>query len=525
MIGITITLLSYLTSNLFSIGTNVWLSDWSSDASIKECKYHKNETFHEKSKVLRLGVYVGLGLAQTIFMLIATVTLNLSCLRGANILHNKMLVHIMNSPISTFFDVTPIGRILNRFSKDIDVIDVTLNASIRLLIIELFRSLSTIIIICIGTNLYNLGLMIPFSLVYFFIQKLYISSFRQLRRLESMSRSPIYSHFTETLSGTTTIKSFNMIQKFIQHLFNKIDQNNSCYYLSVISAKWLSTRLELFGNLIVFFTSIYSVYSRGTLSPGHAGLAISNSLTITATLNLLIRAKTELETNIVSVERILEYSSGKQESNSNENNKKSPKDWPKQGSVEFVNYTAKYRENLDTVLKCISFIIQPGQRVGVVGRTGAGKSSLALAIFRLIEPIEGTILIDGISIHDLGVHDLRSKLTIIPQEPVLFTGTIRFNIDPFNQFTDEQIWNVIESVNLKQFINSYDDQLGHKLNESGDSLSVGQKQLICLARALLKKTKIIVLDEATAAIDFETDELIQTTIKREFKGNVKDNFK
>ncbi|CAG2181441.1 unnamed protein product, partial [Oppiella nova] len=315
------------------------------------------------------------------------------------------------------------------------------------------------------------------------------------KRLDSVSRSPIYSHFSETVTGASSIRAYGAIQRFIEESNRKVDENHSCYYSSVVSSRWLTVRLEFLGNCVVFFTSLFAVLYRGTLSPGNAGLSINSALQITATLNQLVKGSTDLESNIVSVERIIEYTKEEQEAEWFRDESKLNESWPSNGAISFNRYSTRYREGLDLILKQIDVNIEPGTRVGIVGRTGAGKSSLTLALFRIIEADSGSISIDGVTIADLGLQELRSRLTIIPQDPVLFTGTLRMNLDPFNRYSDSQLWTALELAHLKKYANSLEAGLDHQISEGGDNLSVGQKQLVCLARALLKKSKILVLDE------------------------------
>lgn len=289
-----------------------------------------------------------------------------------------------------------------------------------------------------------------------------------------------------------------------------------CYYPSIIANRWLAVRLEMVGNLIILFAALFAILSRDTMDAGMVGLSVSYALQITQTLNWLVRMTSEVETNIVAVERIKEYGETKQEAAWDIPSQTLPKNWPEAGTVEFKDFQVRYREGLELVLKGISFTVTGGQKVGIVGRTGAGKSSLTLALFRIIESSGGSILIDGHDISKLGLHALRSRLTIIPQDPVLFSGTLRLNLDPFEHNSDEEVWTALEHAHLKSFVKGLNAGLNHEITEGGENLSVGQRQLVCLARALLRKTKVLILDEATAAVDLETDDLIQNTIRTEF---------
>ncbi|XP_015783925.1 multidrug resistance-associated protein 1 [Tetranychus urticae] len=497
-------------SSAFNLGTNLWLTAWSDD-SLNPAN-NNNTALRNK----RLGVYTALGLSETIFTLANTIVMNICIVNGAKWIHEKMLTRLIRAPMS-FFDTTPLGRILNRFTKDIDTADTTISFNLRLLVSQLFRTIVSIIVICLETT-YLIVVIIVLGVVYILVQKFYISSSRQLRRIESVTRSPIYSHFSETVTGSTSIRAYGASERFTNEMYTRIDINHSSFYPNVGANRWLAIRLELLGNLIVTITALFAVITKGGSSPGTTGLSISYALQITSILNMLVRAVSDVETNIVSIERCLEYTRVPTEAPWVIPSHRPKDNWPKKGQISFKSYSTRYRPGLDLVLKDIVCTIQPNEKVGIVGRTGAGKSSLTLALFRLIEPASGTITIDEEDITQLGLHDLRSRLTVIPQDPVLFSGSFRRNFDPFDMYTDREIWRALEQAHLKSFVDTLDSGLEHEIAEGGENLSVGQRQLVCLTRALLRKTKVLILDEATAAVDVETDELIQETIRKEFKN-------
>ena len=415
----------------------------------------------------------------------------------------------------SFFDTTPIGRVVNRFSRDIDVVDTAIPMSLRIVIEELLQLITTLIMIAIATP-YFLIILLPVSLSFYFIQKFYIPTARQVRRLESITRSPIYSHFSETLSGVSTIRAYSANDRFKAECDSRADLYLSCWNCTIGADRWLAIRLEFCGNCIVLFAALFAVLSRETLDPGLIGLSLSYAMNVTQNLTWLVRSTTDLETNVVSIERILEYTGNTMEAEWSLDKVKVSKAWPDKGQIEFKNYGARYRPGLDLVIRDIDICIKPLEKIGVVGRTGAGKSTITLSVFRMIEAASGDIVIDGVNISKLGLHDLRKKLTIIPQDPVLFSGTLRFNLDPFKEKSDDQLWLCLEQAHLKDFVKTLDQGLDSKVSEGGDNMSVGQRQLVCLARALLRKTKILILDEATAAVDLETDSLIQSTIRSQF---------
>ncbi|XP_058792378.1 multidrug resistance-associated protein 1 isoform X9 [Phymastichus coffea] len=494
----------------FSIGSNMWLSEWSDDKSL-----HNKSTYDPSKQKIYLGIYGALGLGQATFVLLAQLTMAIGCLRSSNLLHYMLLFGILRSPIG-FFDTTPSGRLLNRFGKDVDVIDNVLPHNIKTWLFCLVSVIATLFVISYSTPIF-IAVIVPIGVIYYFIQRFYVATSRQLKRLESVSRSPIYSHFGESVTGAQTIRAYGVEDRFIKESENRVDFNQVCYYPSIISNRWLAVRLEMVGNLIILFAALFAVLGKETMNAGLVGLSISYALQITQTLNWLVRMTSDVETNIVAVERIKEYGETPQEASWDIPETDPSKEWPSRGSVEFRDYKVRYREGLDLVLNGLSFNVTGGEKIGIVGRTGAGKSSLTLALFRIIEAAAGKILIDNVEISKLGLHTLRSRLTIIPQDPVLFSGTLRINLDPFKNSSDDDLWRALAHAHLKDFVKSLPNGLEHEVTEGGDNLSVGQRQLICLARALLRKTKVLILDEATAAVDLETDDLIQRTIREEFK--------
>ncbi|XP_020807934.1 multidrug resistance-associated protein 1 isoform X13 [Drosophila serrata] len=490
----------------FQIGSNLWLTKWANDDNVG------NDT---GLRDMYLGVYGAFGFGQVFTYIGSVIIVYLGALIGARKMFIFLLSRIMRAPQS-FFDIQPRARILDRLANDIYKLDLVLPELIRVFNSQVFRVLATIVVISMSTPIF-LAVIVPIAFLYYFAQRFYVATSRQLMRLESVSRSPIYSHFSETVTGASTIRAYDVGNRFIDESDAKVDKNQVCKYPSVIANRWLAIRLEMVGNLIILFASLFAVLG-GQTNPGLVGLSVSYALQVTQTLNWLVRMTSDIETNIVSVERIKEYGETKQEAAWElEQDKSKPKNWPEEGRVEFQNFQVRYREGLDLVLRGVSFNIKGGEKVGIVGRTGAGKSSLTLALFRIIEAAGGRISIDGVDIATMGLHMLRSRLTIIPQDPVLFSGSLRINLDPFEIKTDDEIWKALELSHLKSFVKSLAAGLNHEIAEGGENLSVGQRQLVCLARALLRKTKVLVLDEATAAVDLETDDLIQKTIRTEFK--------
>uniref|UniRef100_A0A3B1IP99 Canalicular multispecific organic anion transporter 1-like n=1 Tax=Astyanax mexicanus TaxID=7994 RepID=A0A3B1IP99_ASTMX len=499
----------YFIQSLAFIGQNLWLSDWTNDA----LRYPNGSSYPAHIRDMRVGAYGGLGVAQGFLVFVGTLLLADGAIHASRTLHSRLLSNILRAPM-LFFDTTPSGRVVNRFAKDMFTVDELIPTALRSVILKLLELLATLVLICLAVPLFT-AVVVPLIIIYHFVERFYLTTSRQLRRLDSVSRSPIYSLFGETVSGLSVIRAFGHQERFLQQNRTTIDNNLKCVCQLIVSNRWMAIRLELLGNLVVFFSALFAVISRDSLDSGLVGLSISYALNVTLTLNALVRMTSQLETHVVSVERVKEYAEIPNEA-AWTSERRPAEDWPSEGTIWFQDYKVRYRPQLDLVLHGITCHIHSKEKIGIVGRTGAGKSSLTNCLFRIIEAADGRILIDGENIASMGLHDLRSRLTIIPQDPVLFSGSLRMNLDPFEKFSDEDIWKVLDLAHLKEYVNSLEAGLQHEIAEGGENLSVGQRQLLCLARALLRKSKILILDEATAAVDLETDDLIQTTIRREF---------
>ncbi|XP_005352384.1 canalicular multispecific organic anion transporter 1 [Microtus ochrogaster] len=506
--SITFIVLGFALYSVASIGSNLWLSAWTRDS-----QHLNGSNYPTSQRDMRIGVFAALGMAQGIFVLVATLWSVFACNYSSKTLHKQLLINILRAPMS-FFDTTPTGRIVNRFAGDISTVDDLLPQTLRSWVMCFFSIISTLVMICMATPIFAV-VIIPLGIIYVSVQVFYVATSRQLKRLDSVTRSPIYSHFSETVSGLPVIRAFQHQQRFLTNSEKLVDINQKCVFSWITSNRWLAIRLELVGNLVVFFAALFLVIYKDSLTGDAVGFVLSNALNITQTLNWLVRMTSEAETNIVAVERIDEYINVENEAPW-VTDKRPPADWPSKGEIQFNNYQVRYRPELDLVLRGISCHIKSTEKVGVVGRTGAGKSSLTNCLFRILESAGGQIIIDGVDIASIGLHDLRGKLTIIPQDPILFSGSLRMNLDPFDKYSDEEIWKALELAHLKSFVDGLQLGLYHEVTEGGDNLSIGQRQLLCLGRALLRKSKILVLDEATAAVDLETDNLIQTTIRNEF---------
>ncbi|QSZ35411.1 hypothetical protein DSL72_008281 [Monilinia vaccinii-corymbosi] len=490
-----------------------------------------------------LGVYAMIGIACMLIALFRDFWLFFGSLTASWRIHKDLMNSITRAKFK-FFDSTPLGQLMNRFSKDLEAVDQEVAPiAIGVMSCALAIIVTVSLITAITPGFLIAGVFI--SAIYFFVGKFYLRSSRDLKRIESIQRSPLFQQFGETLNGVTTIRAYGDEKRFVRDNMLRINTHSRPFIYLWAANRWLAFRIDLVGDLVAFFAGAFIVSSIGTIDAGSAGLSLSYAISFTENVLWMVRLYAMNEQNMNSVERIKEYLDVEQEAAPYIEETEPAKNWPSQGSVEFINYTTRYREDLDPVLRNVTFKIRPLEKVGIVGRTGAGKSSLALALFRGLEAEEGKILIDDVDIGLIGLRDLRERITIVPQDPTLFTGTIRSNLDPFNLFTDEDIFTALRRVHLigpagtsttpstpgisrapsieepsspttnkNIFLN-----LNSTVAESGNNLSQGQRQLLCLARALLKQPKVLMMDEATASIDYTTDSKIQETI-RELKSTI-----
>ncbi|KAK3100459.1 hypothetical protein FSP39_020430 [Pinctada imbricata] len=464
-----------------------------------------------------LDMYLTVYISSIAFIIFATITRGLISaavyIRASSRLHSRVLLNVMRAPMR-FFDANPTGRILNRFSKDQDEADVFIPQ-----FLDSFLQLACTILLSLVTAMISvpwIGLAIlPVAIMYGIFKMVSTVSVRQFKRLENVARSPLLNHMTTSANGLGTIVTFNQQNQFMETNRQFTDTSSVATFLFDSSMRWIGLRLELTSAVIALATAFVLVLTKGSIDPATAGLAYTMCVRVVSIMQFSIRVMNEVEARFTSVERLHEYEK-KLESESECFEITPPDSWPNEGRVIFTDVQMRYRDDMDPVLRNIRFDIHPRQKIGIVGRTGAGKSSLAAALFRLNELSGGHVYVDGIDVSKVSLHLLRSKLSTIPQDPVLFAGTMRYNLDPFDQYTDDDVWSALESVHMKDKVKQFDSQLEFHIEENGENFSVGERQLICLARAILRRNKILLLDEATANIDTSTDAKIQKTIKDSF---------
>ena len=487
-----------------------WLAVWSDDR------------LHWSS-----GGYIAVYACLTVFYFVVTLVRSIGVARfgvsSSRSLYAAMQERVLYCPMR-LFDTVPTGRLLNRFTKDISDVDDTLVGSFCWAIMSMLRVVSICVVITGIQPMFLLGLVFVFRM-YAKRRQLYRGAARELQRIESVSRSPLYSHFAETIEGAPTIAAHGDAALFSERFHAHLRRNLRAFYAQSVTGSWFSLQLQLLGACLVGACALSMVLSMGGVSAGLVGLALSYSNNIVINLNGMMFDWVRAETRMVGVERILEYSNDLPQeahapSSGSAATSKPPSDWPRFGAVEFDSVRMRYDRALPLVLKGVSFSVEAGQLVGVVGRTGSGKSSLFSALFRMVDLDAGSIIIDGVEISRLDLSTLRPRLAVIPQEPIIFAGTVRSNIDMYGQATTEQVLAAIAAAALQNVASSLpggkeDGGLSGMVESKGTNLSVGERQLLCLARAHLRSSKLLLLDEATASVDTVTDGRIQRTIRND----------
>jgi len=487
--------------------TDLYLSEWTNQTGKEQ----------EENQTKNILIYSIGSFSVNLFILFRLMTTIFSGLKAARTIFERMMNALLDAPINKFYDVTPTGRILNRLSKDQNTIDTQLLFALNGSIGQIFTVLS-IICMCayiVPWVLVALPIAIYLSMK---IQNFYIASSRELMRLESMSRSPIVQHFSETISGANTIRAFAFQEQFIKKNEELVNSNTSIYFQQQACNCWLGITLEFVSDSLLTVSALIIVGFKGLINPGLAGLCLSYAITLPENIYFLIFATSFLENMMVSVERAhqLAQTQGEAPRQRQKDSELKNKHWPHDGAVEFENFQMKYRDDTEIVLRGVTGTVKPKERIGIVGRTGSGKSSLCLALFRIVESYGGKIYVDGVDISEIGLDLLRQKLCVIPQDPTLFQGTLKENLDPFNECKKEDL---IESLKLVEIFPDENpaDVLEKEVKDNGSNFSLGQRQLICIARAILRHSKIMFLDEATASVDYKTDAIIQDAIRNKFK--------
>ncbi|EQC32349.1 hypothetical protein SDRG_10096 [Saprolegnia diclina VS20] len=420
-------------------------------------------------------------------------------LRSSKTLHASLLTKVLSAPVNTFFDVTPIGRILNRFSSDLDQVDSQLPL-FALFLLQTLAQVLAVVVVCAASLPFILLVYLPIAAIFFWIQRLYVTPSCDLKRMDATTRSPVLNVLSETINGLSTIRAFRMSSEFAAKSRAVIADNNRFFFAYRMLARWLAMRLDWVSCLVVAAVAFLLIACKDAVGPVAAGLALTYASQMTSGLSALTGVYALVDNIMTSVERLEEYNSLETEGDTKLVTATVDASWPVKGVVTFDHYAMRYRDHLDLVLKDVSFTVPAGAKVGICGRTGSGKSSLMVALFRMVEAATGRILIDGVDLASIDLHTMRSRLTIIPQDPVLFSGSLRFNLDPSSRSSDDELWSVLKQVHLGDVIST----LEFEVAEKGGNLSVGQRQLLCIARALLRKSRVVLLDEATASIDLAT---------------------
>ncbi|XP_062153987.1 ABC transporter C family member 8-like [Alnus glutinosa] len=462
-----------------------------------------------------IGVYTAISTLSAVFVYLRSFFAAHLGLKASSAFFSGFTNAIFKAPM-LFFDSTPVGRILTRASSDLSILDFDIPFSIIFIVAAGIELLTTIGIMA-SVTWQVLIVAIFATIATRYVQGYYQASARELIRINGTTKAPVMNYASETSLGVVTIRAFNMVDRFFQNYLKLIDTDAGLFFYSNATMEWLILRIEVLQNLTLFTAALLLVLlPKGVIAPGLVGLSLSYALSVTGTQIFFTRWYCYLSNYIVSVERIKQFMHIPPEPPAIVQDKRPPSSWPSKGRIELQALKIKYRPNAPLVLKGITCTFKEGTRVGVVGRTGSGKTTLISALFRLVEPASGKILVDGVDICSIGLKDLRMKLSIIPQEPTLFRGSVRTNLDPLGLFSDDEIWKALEKCQLKSTISNLPNLLDSSVSDEGENWSVGQRQLFCLGRVLLKRSKILVLDEATASIDSATDVILQRIIRQEF---------
>ncbi|KAG7386463.1 hypothetical protein PHYBOEH_008689 [Phytophthora boehmeriae] len=500
-------LVSQLLWQTLQIGSDLWLSHWTAEGeAIDQDQTRRNMT-----------VYALLGGCGALMVLVRSVCIVFVGLGGARHLFNAMTDALLRAPMK-FFDTNPIGRIVNRYGMDIGSIDFRMPLVYGGFLADVFLAICQLATAAYMVNFLGV-LVLPLAWVYIKIANFYLSSSSEITRLQRIKSSPVLSFIGQCEQGAAVIRAFgpDCVSRMAIEMWQRIDENNQIAYIKIVTEVWYVVRIQLIGCGVVVGIVSALVYLRAFLSPGLVGLAFTYALNVDGGLANIVRQWSYVELIMVSPERVMEYASIEPEGISKPIALEPATEWPKQGVIQFENVVFAYKEGGDPVLKNISFATKHNEKIGIVGRTGAGKSSLTMALFRINELVSGQINIDGADISLLPLRTLRSRMSIIPQSPVLFKGTLRAYIDPFDEFTDTDIWSAFDKVDMKAKIGALENQLSFELSENGENFSVGERQMLCMARALLNRSRIVVMDEATASIDHATEQKLQEMFTRDFQ--------
>ncbi|XP_044283996.1 ATP-binding cassette sub-family C member 12 [Varanus komodoensis] len=501
--------------------SNWWLSFWLKQGAGVNCSFAQNTTCsagsipdHPRLQFYQLVYSMGI-ISMVMLSFVKGLVFTKTTLRASSTLHDTVFHKILQSPMS-FFDTTPTGRVMNRFSKDMDELDVRLPFHAENFLQQLFMVLAILVIMAV---VFPSLLIVAALLTVLFILlfQVFQNTIRGLKRIENISRSPWFSLITSSIQGLSTIHAFQKKEDYINQFKMLNDENSSHFMLFNYALRWFAVRADILMNAMTLIVALFVVLSPSSISAAEKGLALSYIIQLGGLLQVCVRTGTETEARFTSVEQITEYiTTCVPETSKDAAVVSPPGSWPDKGQITFQQYWMKYRASSPMVLRDIDVVIHGKEKIGVVGQTGSGKSSLGVALFRLVEPAAGTILIDGIDICTISLESLRTKLSVIPQDPVLFVGTVRYNLDPFHDHSDDQLWQALDRTFMKGTVSKLPGKLEAEVAENGENFSVGERQLLCMARALLRNSKIILLDEATASIDSETDLQIQRTIKEAF---------